>query len=98
NAAQCAEVQAHIESKQSVIPEVYALGLTPVPVQYRIRVTPDIVPVRAAVERALQALHHAEADRGTPLLISHIREAISGAAGERDHTLYEPSGDVPAAA
>jgi uncharacterized phage protein gp47/JayE len=96
--AHCAEVQTYIEERQSVIPEVYALPPVQQPVTYQIRVTPDTVAVRAAVERALQSLHAAEADLGAGLLISHIREAISGAAGERDHVLYEPTADVPAAA
>lgn len=95
--ARCAEVQEYIERQQSVIPELYVLPPVQVPVVYRIRATPDTVAVRAAIERSLQALHAAEADLGAGLLISHIREAISGAAGERDHVLYEPTDNVPAA-
>lgn len=96
--AHCAEVQAYIEAQQSVIPELYVLPPEQRPVVYRLRATPDTAAVRAAIERALQALHATEADLGAGLLISHIREAISGAAGERDHVLYEPTADVPAAA
>jgi hypothetical protein len=52
--------------------------------------------VRTAVEEELKDLIRREAvpDTNVPLLISHIREAISIAAGEFDHRLLDPTADV----
>ena len=59
---------------------------------------PDTTAVRAAITANLIDLHEREAGLGETLLISHIREAISGAAGETDHSLTLPSDNVTAAA
>ena len=50
--------------------------------------------VRAAIEAALKDLFERESVPGGTLLISHIREAISGAKGETDHVLTVPSADI----
>lgn len=57
---------------------------------YRIHPVPDTTAVRAAITSSLKDLHEREAGLGDKLLISHIREAISGAAGETDHPLTLP--------
>ena len=69
-----------------------ALELNP-----EIELTPDSAAVRSAVEAALVDLLHREASLGEPLLLSHINEAISNAAGESDHVLVSPVADVAAA-
>lgn len=48
----------------------------------------------AAIEAALVALHLRDTVPGSTLLVSHIREAISGAAGELDHVLVTPGANV----
>ncbi|WP_413207964.1 baseplate J/gp47 family protein [Rhodospirillum sp. A1_3_36] len=50
--------------------------------------------VKAAVEAELADLLFREAEPGGTLLISHIREAISTAAGEYDHVLVQPTANV----
>lgn len=95
-AEQLAAIKAYIEPLRPVTAEVWVLAPVPVPVTYRLRVTPDSSVVRAAVEAQLADLHRREAELGVPLLLSHIREAISGASGERDHRLDWPLTDVPA--
>ncbi|WP_085581494.1 MULTISPECIES: baseplate J/gp47 family protein [unclassified Pseudomonas] len=96
NDEQLAEVQAHIEPLRPVTAEVHVQRPVQVPVTYRLSVNPDTTAVRAAVEAQLRDLHNREADLGQSLLISHIREAISSAGGEYDHTLTAPVANVPA--
>ncbi len=50
--------------------------------------------VKDAVEAELKDLIRREAEPGGTLLVSHIREAISIAAGEHDHALVSPTADV----
>ncbi|WLG43866.1 baseplate J/gp47 family protein [Pseudomonas sp. FP1740] len=96
DAAQLAEVQAYIEPLRPVMAELYVLPPIQVPVTYRLTLTPDTTAVRAAVEAQLRDLHNREAGLGDTLLISHIREAISSATGESDHTLTSPTANVDA--
>ncbi|MCP1443742.1 putative phage protein gp47/JayE [Pseudomonas sp. GGS8] len=96
DAAQLAEVQAYIEPLRPVTAELYVLPPIQVPVTYRLTLTPDTTAVRAAVEAQLRDLHNREAGLGDTLLISHIREAISSATGESDHTLTSPTVNVDA--
>lgn len=98
SAAQLAEVRDYIELVRPVTAELYVLAPVPVPVPYRIRLTPDTSAVRAAVETQLIDLHSREAGLGNALLLTHIAQVISGAAGETDHKLLAPVADVPAAA
>ncbi|BAV73279.1 baseplate J-like protein [Pseudomonas chlororaphis subsp. aurantiaca] len=97
NAEQLAEVKAYIEPLRPVTAELHVLAPQQSPVTYSLRLSPDTSAVRAAVEAQLRDLHNREAGLGDTLLISHIREAISSAAGENDHRLSAPAADVPAA-
>ena len=56
--------------------------------------TPDSASVRAQIEAELKSLFIREATPGQPLLISHIRQAISSAAGEEDYELVQPTDDI----
>ena len=97
NAERLAEIQAYIEPLRPVTAELHVLAPQQVSVIYKLRLNPDTSAVRAAVEEQLRDLHNREAGMGDTLLLSHIREAISSAAGEYDHSLIEPIGDVEAA-
>jgi uncharacterized phage protein gp47/JayE len=96
NAAQLTAVQAYIEPLRPVTAELHVLPPVQVPVTYKLTLTPDTNAVRAAVEAQLRDLHNREAGLGDTLLISHIREAISSATGESDHTLSAPTANVDA--
>lgn len=61
-------------------------------------ITPTSVEVEAAVEAELRDLLSREAEPGGTILISHIREAISIAAGESDYVLTTPNANVTVAA
>lgn len=94
----CADVKAYIEQERPVTAELYVLPPVEKPVQYEIKVSPDSSAVRRAVEAELVELHQRESELGAELLLSHIREAVSSAAGERDHEVLSPPGNVTAAA
>jgi uncharacterized phage protein gp47/JayE len=91
-----AVVQAYLETKAPVTAEVYALAPVLKAVNYIIDLTPDTTAVRAAVAAELADLHVREAGLGSTLLISHIREAVSGAQGETDNIVVSPTADVTA--
>jgi uncharacterized phage protein gp47/JayE len=97
NAAQLQEIKDYIDPLRPVTAELYVLAPTLKPVFYSIHPVPDTTAVRAAITANLKDLHDREAGLGDRLLISHIREAISGGAGETDHSLTVPSADVIAA-
>ena len=97
NPTQLQEIKDYIEPLRPVTAELYVLAPTLKPVLYSIHPVPDTTAVRAAITASLKDLHEREAGLGDKLLISHIREAISGAAGETDHSLTVPSADVTAA-
>ncbi|MFM9902129.1 MAG: baseplate J/gp47 family protein [Polaromonas sp.] len=93
-----AKVQAALDAARPVTSTVYAVAPVAKPLNLSIVLVPDTLPVRAAVTAELVALLNREGVPGGTILISHIREAISIASGETDHTVLIPSGDVPHAA
>lgn len=98
NAAQLAEVHAYIDVQRPVTADLYVLAPVKNVIIYQIKLTPDTNAVRSAVALQLADLHNREAGLGETLLLTHIAEAISGAAGETDHLLVYPTADlVPAA-
>lgn len=84
--------------------KVYVSSPEEVALNFDIRLTPDTDEVRAAVEAGLKDLIIRERRPGVQesqssvvgytLPFSKIREAISTAAGEVDHSINSPSGDV----
>ena len=91
-------VAAKIEEERPVTAAVTVLAPVPSPLPFDIDITPDTPAVRAAVEAELRDLIAREAEPGGTLLISHIREACSIAAGETDHVLNSPTTNQTAAA
>lgn len=105
-----AAVQAYIESVRPVTAQVFVSAPEPVEMDFSIRlknaagtVVTDPA-VRAAVQAELLDLLQREAEpkadgtvNTTPsgkILFSHIRQAISNAAGEFDHEITVPSADL----
>lgn len=93
-----ARVQEYIDERRPVTAFVTVYALTPADLDFTIQLTPDTLAVRAAVEAELADLILREALPEGTLLISHIREAISIAAGETDHALTSPTEDATAGA
>lgn len=90
-------VADHIAESAPVTAATTVVAPVAKPVDFRIKdLIPDSESVRAQVEAELKSLFVREATPGEALLISHIRQAISSAAGEEDFELLEPTADVPA--
>lgn len=96
DANEIAVVETYLQTKAPVTAEVYALAPVLKAVNYVIHLTPDTTAVRQAVTAQLADLHAREAGLGSTLLISHIREAVSGAQGETDNVVVAPTADVNA--
>lgn len=93
-AEQVAEVQAHLDKKRPVSSEVYAMAAVPRVQNFNVRLKPDSTTLRADVAKSLRRLVDDKGGPGQTLLSTHIHAAISNTAGEDDHTLIAPVGDV----
>ncbi|MCP1375400.1 baseplate J/gp47 family protein [Dyella lutea] len=87
-------VQDYIDSVRPVTADVTVVAPTASPLDLTIQLTPDTVAVRDAVTAELADLINREASPGGTILLSHINEAISIAAGETDHVLTVPAANV----
>jgi uncharacterized phage protein gp47/JayE len=87
-------VQDYIDSLRPVTANVTVVAPIPRPFAFTLRTLPNSAPVRAAVEEELRDLIRREAEPGGTLLVSHIREAISLAAGELDNETVVPVADI----
>uniref|UniRef100_UPI00262981EE baseplate J/gp47 family protein n=1 Tax=uncultured Kiloniella sp. TaxID=1133091 RepID=UPI00262981EE len=94
-AADVATVAAHIANERPVTSDPFVLSPVPQPLTLTISgLNPGNATVKKAVEAEIKDLIRREAIPGGSLLISHIREAISIAAGETDHALVSPTANV----
>jgi len=89
-------VQDYIDAVRPVtVKGLYVVAPVAVPLNLTITgLNPATGAVKDAIESELTDLIKREAVPGGPILISHIREAISIAAGESDHALTVPAADV----
>lgn len=94
DAGEVAAVQAYIEERRPVTAQVTVVAPIAVPLDFDITLVPNTAATRAAVEAELADVLRREAEPGGTILISHLREAISVAAGETNHILNSPSADV----
>lgn len=92
------QVQAHIDEARPVTADVTVFAPPVDLIPFTIRLDPDTVAVRAAVEAELQDMILREAKPGGKLPLSRLRAAISAAAGEESHELQAPIADVVSAA
>lgn len=91
DAGEVAAVQAYIDERRPVTAAVTVYAPTAVPVAMTISLNPNTSAVQLAVTAELQELFRRQnvedgAGSGT-VLLTHIREAISRAAGENNHTI-----------
>lgn len=103
DAAKVQEVQDYIDALRPVTADALAVAPTAAPINFTIAIVPPTAEVKAATLAELEDLLRREAEPGDGLnsgtiLLSHIREAISLAAGETDYTLTAPNADVVPAA
>ena len=94
DAGEVTAVQDYIDALRPVTAQLTVVAPVAVALDFTIAVTPDTAAVRAAVEAELTDLLRREAEPGGTILLSHIREAISIAAGETNHVLTVPAADV----
>lgn len=94
NAAAVAAVQAYLDARRPVTAQLTVVAPVAVPLNFSIQLTPNTATVQAAVQSELQDLITREAVPGGTLLLSHIRAAISGAAGETNNVVSAPAADV----
>lgn len=94
DAGEVAAVQAYIDERRPATAVFTAAAPTAVALNLTIALTPNTVAVQTAVTAELTDLIRREAYPGATLLLSHIREAISIAAGENNHVLTAPAADV----
>lgn len=98
-AEKIAEVQAKLDYERPVTAITTALAPATQAVNIRISsLTPSTTAVRSAVEKALADLFISEAEPGGLMYLSHIRAAISNAAGEIDSTVVQPAANIQAPA
>jgi len=94
-AADVTTVQDYIDTVRPVTSDATVVAPVAVPMNFNITgLSPSTAAVKAAIEDELKDLLEREAIPGGTILISHIREAISIAAGEVDHVLVTPAADV----
>jgi len=95
DATEVATVQAYIDARRPVTAKVTVVALVAVPINFTITgLTPGTTAVQAAVSAELQDLLLREATPGGTILLSHMRAAISAAAGETDYALTSPTANV----
>lgn len=95
NAGAVAAVQAYLDARRPVTAQLTVVAPVAVPLNFQIQaITPNSLAVRNAVQAELQDMLLREAIPGGTILLSHIRAAISAAAGESDHVLIAPAANV----
>lgn len=93
-AGEVAAVQDAIDAVRPVTADVRVLAPALLSQDIELSVTPDTAEVRTAVEAELAALFLTEGAPGVRIYRTHVAEAISRAAGEVDHGLVTPAGDI----
>lgn len=98
NPAKVAEVQAYLDSVAPIAADVIVVAPVEYTLDMTIDLTPDTTAVRAAVTTELEGYLRRSAEPagsgGGTLLKSQLDEAVSLAAGETDHTISVPAGNV----
>lgn len=94
DAAEVAAVQEYIDERRPVCAQVTVLAPASAPLAMTITLTPSTAAVRTAVAAELADVLQREALPGGTILLSHLREAISVAAGETNNVLVSPIADI----
>ena len=91
------EVAAYLEdSRRPVTAEVIVFAPLEEPLTLEIHLFPNSLATREAVTASLSDLLAREGGPGSTLYLSHLREAVSIAAGEIDHEILLVNGAAPA--
>lgn len=88
-------VQTALDLLRPVTADLTVVAPVAVPLNITtLSITPSTTTIQTAIEAEIADLILREATPGATILISHLREAISIAAGETDHALTNPSADI----
>lgn len=98
DAGEVATVQAYIDTYRPVTADATVFAPVALTVPMTIAINPNTGTVQAAIQAELEDLFKREAAPDGTIPISHVREAISVAAGEYDHELTSPTADIVQAA
>ena len=85
-----------LEANRPITADLFVLAPVAKPIDFTVSVNPNTQSVKDAVVDQLKDLIAAEAEPGSTLPLSHIRAAISAAAGEYDYLLMSPTADIVA--
>lgn len=95
DAPEVAAVQSYIEARYPVTGHVFVVAPIAAPIDFTFTaITPSTQAVKDAIAAELADLIKRESEPGGTILISHIRAAISLAAGEDNYVLTSPSADI----
>lgn len=94
DSAKVAEVQGYIDARRPTTAAPTVSAPTALAIAFTIHVIVDNAATRAAVQAELTDMLRRESAPGGTILLSHIREAVSLAAGETDNTVSVPSANV----
>lgn len=94
DAGEVTTVYDYIEARRPVTANLTVVAPVAVPLDFTIAATPNTAAVKAAIEAELRDLITRESEPAGTILLSHIREAISIAAGESNYVLTVPVADV----
>lgn len=94
DAGEVTAVQDYIDARRPVTAAVTVTAPVAVALNFTIAATPSTATVKDAITAELADLLLREAEPGATILLSHIRQAISIAAGENNYTMAVPSADV----
>ena len=94
DSTEVAAVQAYIDNLRPVTAQLTVVAPVATPLNFSIALTPNNSTVQAAVQAELADLILREATPGGTIYLSHIRAAISAAAGETNYTMSAPVADV----
>lgn len=94
DAGEVTAVYNHIEALRPVTAALTVVAPVAVPLNFIIAASPNTEAVKTAIESELRDLITREATPAGTIYLSHIREAISIAAGESNYTMTSPNADV----
>jgi len=90
-----AAVTAHIEPLRPVTARLVAFAPVAAPLALTINLTSGSAPTKAAIAAEVTDFLRREAEPGSTINISRLREAVATGAGGEDHELVTPAANVP---
>lgn len=94
DAAEVLAVYDYIEARRPITAVLNVVAPVAVPLNFTIAAMPSNTTVKAAIEAELKDLIQRESKPNGTIYLSHIREAISLAAGENNYVMTVPNADV----